>query len=300
MARMPNAEWKPLPNASSTRMTRYDMVILHTTVGSFEGTDGYFRRLTNGVNSHFLTGGYGEIRQLVDTAVRSGASGAGNHRSISVENADMGPGFPSWNTNNGADVPAFTPQQIEANANICAWANLQHGIPLVAADTSRPSARGIGYHRLGCNPWRVADGELWSSSTGKVCPGNRRIAQIPQIIARARQIVAELNGAPPAPAIQEDDMGHVDSISVDALKAIKEFVWRDPLPENQGAAILRLIALSDGMSALISRPGVDVDEAQIARELAPLLKLQIASLTQADLEGIAQVVNDEFARRQAS
>lgn len=186
---MPGALWKPLPNPSETRMSRYDLVVIHTMVGSLAGTDGYFRRLTNGVNSHFGTGGYGENWQWVDTSVRSGANGAGNHRAITIENADMGPGFKAWNTKNPADVPAFTPQQIETNAQICAWAHREHGVPLVAADTSLPGERGIGYHRLGCDPYRVPGGEKWSSSYGKVCPAPRRIAQIPLIIARAQQIV---------------------------------------------------------------------------------------------------------------
>lgn len=208
MARMPVSVWKPLPRPSGTRMARYDLVVIHTMVGSLTGTDGYFRKLTNGVNSHFGTGGGGEIWQWVDTAVRSGANGAGNHRAITIENADMGPGFGAWNTRDGNAVPAFTPQQIEANAQICAWAHRVHGVPLVLADTSRPSARGIGFHRLGVNPHRVPDGELWSSSYGKTCPAPRRIAQIPQILARAKQIVGGpvtiLPAPKPAPLPEED------------------------------------------------------------------------------------------------
>lgn len=299
MAVMPGAQWRPLPRPSSTRMSRYDLVLLHTTVGSFEGTDGYFRRLTNGVNSHFLTGGYGEIRQLVDTAVRSGASGAGNHRSISIENADMGPGFASWNTNNGADVPAFTAAQLEANARICAWAHLTHGVPLVAADTSRPSARGVGYHRLGCNPWRVSDGELWSSSTGKVCPGNRRIAQIPQIIARARQIVA---GAPAATG-EWDEMASREEIKTALIEAsldarvmdqTADHTWRHPLPENHGVPILHLLSIQAqlaGLSAAVTTlaagaagEGTTPDElrAVIREEMANVAKLVDVRVSVAD------------------
>jgi hypothetical protein len=190
MAIMPGIQWRPLPKPSTTKMSAHDVVVIHTMVGSLEGTDGYFRRLTNGVNSHFGTGGDGTIRQWVDTAVRSGANGDGNYRCISIENADMGPQFPAWNTNDGAAVPPFTPQQIEANARICAWAHQAHGIPLELIPDSKPGRRGIGFHRLGVPGYAVPGGELWSSARGKVCPANRRIAQIPQIIARAKQIVA--------------------------------------------------------------------------------------------------------------
>jgi len=190
MARMPDAQWRPLPNPGNTAMARYDLVVIHTMVGSLAGTDGYFRSGKTTSNSHFGTGGDGTIYQWIDTTVRSAATAAGNHRSVSIENADMGGEFPAWNTNDGNAVPAFTPAQVEAIARICAWVHVTHGVPLVEADTSRPNARGVGFHRLGINNWRVPDGELWSSSTGKVCPSPRRIAQIPQIIARAREIVA--------------------------------------------------------------------------------------------------------------
>jgi hypothetical protein len=43
--------------------------------------------------------------------------------------------------------------------------------------------RGFAYQGL------VPGGEVWTTSPGKVCPGDRRISQIPQIIERAKQIV---------------------------------------------------------------------------------------------------------------
>jgi hypothetical protein len=193
MARMPGARWRPLADnwAAQPRMARYNLVLIHTAVGSFEGTYSYFKNSGgySGAESHFMTGGAGEIDQYQDTAHQAEANGAANDEAISVENADMGPGFAAWNTNDGNAVPAFTPQQVEANAQICAWAHRTHGIPLELIPDSKPGRRGIGYHRLGVPGYMVPGAEKWSSATGKVCPGNRRIAQIPQIIARARQIV---------------------------------------------------------------------------------------------------------------
>jgi hypothetical protein len=148
------------------------------------------RNAPTGTNSHFGTGANGEIWQWVDTAYRSAANLYGNGRVVSIENADFGPGFPSWNTNDGAQVPAFTPKQIEANAQILAWANKVHGIPLELVPDSKPGRRGVAYHRQGVPGYMVPGGEQWSNSRGKVCPGNKRIAQIPQIIDRARQIAS--------------------------------------------------------------------------------------------------------------
>jgi hypothetical protein len=197
MSRMPGAVWKPLPKGFSAPMARYDLVILHTMVGSLAGTDGYFRGGATGANSHFGTGGGGEIWQWGDTAYRSAASAAANPRSISVENADMGPGFGAWNTKDGNAVPAFTAAQLEANARICAWAHTEHGVPLERVPDSKPGRRGIAYHRLGVPGYAVTGGELWSSARGKVCPAPARIAQVDQVIARARQLVG---GSAPAPA----------------------------------------------------------------------------------------------------
>ena len=198
MPRMPGAEWRPIP-ASTTRIADHQILMLHTMVGSLAGTDSYFRSIAPGVNSHFGVGADGTIWQWVDTAYRSGAALNGNYRAITVETADVGTGFPTWNLNDGSQVPAWTPAQVEACARIAAWAFEAHGIPLELVPDSKPGRRGQAYHRQGVDPYRVAGGEVWSNAYGKVCPGNRRIAQIPQVIARARQIAG---GAP----IVEDDM----------------------------------------------------------------------------------------------
>lgn len=191
MALMPSIVHRLLPNASRTRMAQYDIICLHTMVGSLDGTDGYFRRLTNGVNSHFGTDGFGKIYQWVDTAFRSGANMNGNHRVISIENADIGAPFPKWNTNDGGAVPAFTDAQMNAIAQIIAWACREHNIPCELIPDAKPGRRGIGFHRQGVPGYAVAGAEMWSSARGKVCPGNRRIAQIPEIIRRAQALLGQ-------------------------------------------------------------------------------------------------------------
>lgn len=181
MARMPAARWVG-PHHDNGTMSRYDIVCLHTIVGYAPAHA-----------AHFSTAGDGTIYQSRDTRYRSAANLNGNHRVISIENADHGPEFPRWG---GSNVPAFSEAQIEAIAKICAWAHKTHGIPLVACPDSRPGSRGIAYHRQGIDgnfgPFkyggRKPGGEVWSSSFGKVCPGDRRISQIPEIIKRARVI----------------------------------------------------------------------------------------------------------------
>lgn len=183
MARMPGAVWKPMVASSTTPMSRYDVLCVHTMVGSLAGTDSWFRSQANGLNSHFGVGGDGTIWQWVDTAYRSGASYNGNYHLISVECADMGAPFGPWA---GSDVPAWTSQQIAALGRIAAWANATHGIPLAQIPDAKATRRGIGYHRLGVPGYMVAGAEQWSTKAGKVCPGDRRIVQIPQVIAAAQ------------------------------------------------------------------------------------------------------------------
>ena len=205
MARMPGAIWKPLAAnwASQPRMRAYDIFCLHTMVGSLVGTDGYFKVGNGagygGTESHFGVGPDGTIYQWQDTDFQADANGNGNHHIISSENADTGAPFPAWG---GSNVPAFTPQQVEANARIAAWLNDVHGIPLDLIPDAKPGRRGIGWHRQGVPGYMAAGAEKWSSAPGKVCPGDRRIAQAPAISTRAKQI---RSGALATPTVQEDD-----------------------------------------------------------------------------------------------
>lgn len=195
MARMPGTEWVG-PHHDNGAMTRYDVVCNHTIVGNPPAHA-----------AHFSTRADGHIYQSRDTAFASAANYEGNPRVIAIENDDTGDPFPSWDHNDGHAVPAFTSAQIEAIAQISAWAHRTHGVPLVACPNSRPTSRGIGYHRQGipgnflAEGYRydglVSGGETWTLSPGKVCPGDRRISQVPQIIARAR-VIAGLD--------QEDDL----------------------------------------------------------------------------------------------
>jgi hypothetical protein len=187
MARMPDAQWVG-EQSPGKLMKRWDIVCIHTMAFNNKNAPAHA--------AHFSTMADGRILQSRDTRFRSGANLDGNHRIIAIENEDHGPAFGSWNVKDGHAVPAFTAAQIEANAQICAWVNSVHGVPLVACPDSRSTSRGIAYHRQGIDGnWsgfaftgRVSGGEVWTKSGGKVCPGDRRIAQIPAIIARAKQI----------------------------------------------------------------------------------------------------------------
>lgn len=184
--------WRPLASnwSAQLRIQKHDLIILHTMVGSLWGTDAYFRQNGYGGNeAHFGVGHDGELLQWQDTDWQTDANGAANRRAISIETADIGQGFPRWNTRDGNAVPAWTSAQVDKLIDLIVWICQTHNIPCVGVLDSKPERRGVAYHRLGVPGYVVPGGELWSSARGKSCPGPARIKQIPNIIARAANIL---------------------------------------------------------------------------------------------------------------
>jgi hypothetical protein len=196
-----------------------DIISLHTMVMSLPACDAMWRRTGyTASHSHFGIGGNGECWQWQDTAYRAAANYNGNHHIISVETADRGVPFPDWNINDGSAVPAWTPAQCETLAQLIAAMCKAHNIPCEIIPDSKPGRRGIGWHRLGVPGYMVAGGEQWSTAQGKVCPGSRRIAQIPGIVARARQILNP-------PTVQEDDVAYNSWPKADKDKLTADVAW---------------------------------------------------------------------------
>ena len=206
MLTYPGAAYKPLGPQTEPRMTGHDIVCLHTMVGYLSSTDAYFRTANGagyqGTESHFGVGGRwgkdgtlgldGTVWQWQDLAHQADANLDGNPTTISVETAD----------NAARPSQPGTPLQCEAIAQLLAWLCSREahaecpsswtchreGIPLAVIPDTKPGRRGIGYHRQGCDPWRVNGGVKWSGSSGKDCPTEARIAQVPTVIARAIEI----------------------------------------------------------------------------------------------------------------
>lgn len=200
---MPGVDYRPISGMGGVpRMKLYDVLCGHTIVGNDPAPA-----------AHFSIRSDGYVTQNRDTFHQSAANYQGNHRCIAVETDDHDANtpadnpFPDWG---GSDVPAMTDAQCEAFARIAAWAYATHGIPLVACPDSRPGSRGVAYHRQGIDGnWagyayggRVDGGEHWSTSYGKVCPGDRRIQQILQVVIPRARVLAGLD----APKGGKDDM----------------------------------------------------------------------------------------------
>lgn len=180
MARWSGARWRPLPEQGTQRRIKPTQLVLHSAVGR-GSVWGYFAKASVVVESTFWIGLDGRAEQYMDSAEKAEAQALGNPRAISVETADDG----------HPDRFPWTDAQVETLAQLAAWCHREHGIPLRVCPSW--DAPGIGYHRL----WRQ-----WNPNTHS-CPGTVRVRQVPQIIARAQQIVS---GETPAPAPTEDDM----------------------------------------------------------------------------------------------
>lgn len=179
MAWFPGAVRRPLPENETQPALVPTQLIFHTAVGERSPRD-TFNRPGCGKESHGWTG-RDRVEQYVTTDRTADAQWAGNRHAISWESADNG----------HPDRDPWTPYQIEQNAQVAAWANRTHGIPLRACRSWDDP--GIGYHR---------QFKEWNKSNHS-CPGNARVKQIPQIIARARQIV---EAAAPTTPQEDDDM----------------------------------------------------------------------------------------------
>lgn len=186
MPRYPGADFRPLdrykPGGSSAiAMIEHNRGILHTAVTSATSLFESMNR-PGTPSSHFYFPAVGRPEQYIDTAIRSSANLEGNHDCVTAERQDRGAGFPNWT---GSNVPPFNDHQLEEIEKWIVWLNNTHGIPIVRLSSSRPGTRGVGVHRQGINgnfppgdlAGRVPGGELWSTSTGKACPGDKPIKQ---------------------------------------------------------------------------------------------------------------------------
>lgn len=203
MARYGRALWRPLPESEQQGQITPTQLILHTAVDAPGPTDlyRYFERRDVTLESHFWLPLAKVMEQFIDTERSADANRLANRRleggrwvgAISVETEDEGrPSELPWND-----------YQQEQLVELMIWAHRVHGIPLKQCESW--TGAGIGWHSMWGAP------SPWTPAAGKTCPGPKRIAQIPGLIARARlQLGGHLPDNPPPPTplpqSQEDDM----------------------------------------------------------------------------------------------
>jgi N-acetylmuramoyl-L-alanine amidase len=161
MARMPGAQWRPVPNCTDNGQEAVYGVVLHIMEGTLDGSDAWFRNTKSQASAHFGVGKDGRIYQWVDTKDRAWAESAGNRTWLSIEHE-------------GRSGDSLTPAQLAATARIVAWMHQVHGFPLQITDSV--TGRGIGWHGMG--------GAAWGGHYD--CPGSPIKAQRADIIAAAK------------------------------------------------------------------------------------------------------------------
>lgn len=176
------------------KRTRTDGVVLHTSASAkLTSLFALFSNPKMQASSTWHVAFDGEIEELVDPDNIAWANGAGNWRLLSIET--QGTGYEPW-----------TEAQLESIAHLVATASRRYNFPLRAMQSSKSTERGVGYHRLGVprsrwglGKWLIMGGERWSSAVGKICPGDPRIAQVDDVIARAIRLVETWSGEPAKP-----------------------------------------------------------------------------------------------------
>lgn len=304
MARNPDAEWLGEHAETSYLISRYDVLCVHTIVGYAPAHA-----------AHFSTKASGALLQSRDTRYRSAANYQGNPRVIAVENEDHGTAYGTWNMYDGHAVPAFTDAQCETLARLAVWAHRTHGIPLVLCPDSKPTSRGIGYHRQGIDGnflaegyaygGRVPGGEVWTTTPGKVCPGDRRIRQLINVIIPRARVLAGL---------EEDTMGMETYTPVQVAPGTPGAKDTDELPAHMFWSrtyrdLQKLAARFDALAGALSddeahvvaairevQAGqVDVDALapKLAEALAPLLPAGVSK------DDVTQALRGVFAQAAA-
>jgi hypothetical protein len=273
------ALWKPFANKGTTLLRR-DIICVHTMVGSLPGS--YSWASGDGRSYwHFGTSGTGECWQCQGLEYRSAANLEGNPYVIPIENADMGPGFGSWNGQCG-HVPAFTQAQVDKLVQLIAHLCKRFNIPATFIPDTRVGRRGIAWHRQGIPGWpEWQGGLLWSKATGKCCPDNARINQLKSVIVP--RVQKTLAGIPEEKPLQLDN---------------EDREWLATLVRGE---VQRAVQYMAG-----GRNNAVYDPAKVAwmAEAATLPKVLDAVLSVSvpggDVTALAKAVADEIHRRLAS
>lgn len=180
---------KPIVRNYGGVRPRTTCAILHVDAGGANSLQGWFNNPASSASSHFYVKYDGTVEQYVDTKYIAWTQRAGNAYGIGIETQGLGSG--SWTTAQMASIAA-----------LLRWISKTHGVPLVDMRDSKPGRRGVGYHRMGIDNWRVTGGDVWGPR-GKVCPGNARVLQFEAVLGSALGGTPVVNPLPPKPSETE-------------------------------------------------------------------------------------------------
>lgn len=212
---LPGADTSRVLTAFKTPLGRCRGVVDHVAV-----SESAFPSYSSGLGAHFyvrkrpgwrlgMAWDPSGIAQQISIKIKGGHAYQGNADLIGVE------------TQGGvynANGEPWDDYQLFSLAYIAWWCRLQWGGSYPLQLMGRSDDTGIGWHRLGCRGnfpalpdiragfnQRPGSWQLWSTATGKICPGDAKVQQMPTVLALAQQLA---NGTPPTPTPvpPEDDM----------------------------------------------------------------------------------------------
>lgn len=201
------------------------LAVVHTNAangeGSVESAANWSERNTWGDGKSYTIPHYqvdrdGRARKMLPTNRRGIANSTGN--SVEHENTLSPEGYrdSSWfaiaietadtGTLDDPTISAFTPEQIERIAEILAYESLVPGSEIVLELPEDWYCPGCCAHT---HPWPYP---YLTTVPGKTCPGPKKKAQMPAILARARAIAAAWTAPTPTPKPtppEDDDMARI-------------------------------------------------------------------------------------------
>lgn len=297
----PAAVRKPLSKRVFRSMSAPKRINLHTAVSNGSSLHSMFNR--GGVASHFYVREDGTVEQYVSTRQRAACDLDGNPDTISIETWD---GYPNgWR--NDSDVPAWNPRQVSALVALLQWVWRTHPtVPRKRATDNRragTTSHGLSYHRLGVPGYarysRAGGGLLYSSSRGKVCPGDRRIGQIGAIYAAAVSGSASAgNPAAPAPTTPTEDImtPEQEARILDAITTQRRTVQIEGLDRSGIDPIAKTTA--EKVAAMgFERPIIERNAEAAARHTGVILDAKLAALRQAEQDIRAHGVDEDLLAR---
>lgn len=176
------AVWDPITDRSTTALAA-QRVTIHIAVTRSADIYGP-NKGSGGSYAHFYNPRTGAPRQHQELNRRAAADLNGNSSTISVEHA-------------GIEGDSMTDSQLTNIARIFAWAVTHQGVANRIATVD--NLNGLAWHRLGVDgnfgtysasnrkTWcRKQTGAVWTSATGKLCPTDAFIDQIPTVFNRAQ------------------------------------------------------------------------------------------------------------------
>ena len=260
---VPGALWRPIDVGNRARRVKGRGLIGHVAVsGSTLLLPGPLSTRASDWTFYLPKEPYptGErFAQLIDLDLQCWSSGAGNLTCPAFESQG------GLGTTVQVNAEPWTPNQVESAAIILAHLNRTEGTPLQDMGNSLASSRGFGVHRYGIDPWRVSGGEVWSSARGKSCPGDAKVRQIPQIIARAIQIV---NGDDDMQASERITDPIYPNTSIRVSEALFASVFTDRKVDALVATVTALsgqvAGLLEAVKQLAAAPGQAVDLGAVA------------------------------------